>query len=281
VATLTDSSHIDLHTHSTASDGALSPGTLVEAAASAGVTLLALTDHDTTDGLADARAAAHAHGVRFVPGVEVSTSWQQKAVHITGLGIDPDSPPLRCGLNRTREIREQRAEKMGQRLDKAGFPGALAGAQKLAGRAAATRSHFARHLVAQGYFDSVPAVFRRVLVPGKPGYVPTSWAQLDETVGWIRQAGGIAVVAHLMRYRLTGTWRRRLLGAFRTAGGEAMEVVCGNYSAMHVRDSAAYAVRFGLKGVVGSDFHGSGQRWLRLGQLSPMPPSVRPVWEQW
>lgn len=274
-------SSYDLHTHSTASDGKYIPAQLVAQAASAGITVLALTDHDSTAGLAEAQAAAPAHGVRLITGVEISVTWCDKSLHIVGLNLDPDSAALRQGLARLQAIRMERAKEMGRRLAKDGIPGAFEAAEAMAGEGMITRTHFARYLAHLALAANVRDVFNRYLTQGKPGYVSTRWAGMGEAIGWIREAGGVAVLAHPQRYKLTGSWLRRLVMEFREAGGAGIEVISGTASPGDVQSSTEYARRFDLLASVGSDFHSPDNLWPKLGRLPPLPAGIRPVWETW
>ncbi len=271
----------DLHTHSTASDGAYPPAELVRQAAEAGISTLALTDHDTTAGLAEAAEAAALAGLRLVAGVEISASWQGKTLHVVGLNIAPDAEPLREGLAGLREIRAERAQEMGRRLERHGIPGVAEAVAALAGGGMITRTHFAKYLAGQGLSGGVADAFDRYLAHGKPGYVPTRWADLADAISWIRAAGGAAVVAHPRRYKLTATWLRRLLGEFREMGGAGLEVASGAATPNDVQASADLARRFNLLASVGSDFHGPDHPWLKLGRLPPLTAGLTPVWRLW
>ncbi len=269
----------DLHSHSRASDGTLTPTELVRRARAQGVGALALTDHDVTDGLAEAAREAAALGLQLVPGVEVSVTWNHQTVHIVGLNIDPGEPALAAGLARLQEFRQWRCEEIARRLEKRGIGGALEGARALATGSVVSRTHFARFLVAQGRAESVRDVFKRYLVHGKPGHVPGQWAPLEEAVGWIRGSGGQAVLAHPARYRLTATRRRQLAGEFRECGGEGIEVVSGSHSRDDVANMAQLARRIGLYASRGSDYHGPEQPYIELGRLPPLPEGCQPIWE--
>lgn len=271
----------DLHTHSTASDGAFSPTALILTAAAAGITTLALTDHDTTQGLDEARDAARSRGIAFVPGVEISATWRDRTIHIVGLNIDHRNGMLQRGLQRLQAVREVRAVEMGARLTRAGFHDALGAVRALAGDGMITRTHFARYIVESGRAKSVQAVFQHFLKPGKPGYVPTEWASLEEAVGWIRQAGGVPVLAHPQRYKISGQTRRTLIGEFKEAGGAAIEVVAGTNHPPDIAANAELARRFGLAASVGTDFHSPVHSWLKLGALPPLPAGLLPVWAAW
>jgi len=271
----------DLHSHSTASDGTLKPAGLVSRAADQGVDVLALTDHDTTGGVSEAREAAKRRGVELVPGVEVSVTWGGRTVHILGLNVEPGSGVLQEGLVGLRAFREWRAEEIGRRLERHGIAGALEGARRLAQGRVVSRTHFARYIVDRGRARSVGDVFRHFLVPNKPGHVPGQWASLADAVGWIRTAGGQAVVAHPARYRLTGTKVRALLGEFKECGGEGVEVVSGSHTPDDARTMAAYARSFGLLASAGSDYHGPENPWIELGALPTLPEGCTPIWEAW
>lgn len=272
----------DLHAHSTVSDGLLSPAALVQRAAQNGVAVLALTDHDDTAGLAEAAIAAGAGGLTLVPGVEVSATWERHTVHVVGLHVDIAEASLADGLAQVRAGRDARARLIGQSLARAGIEGAYEGARRLAANdRLVSRAHFARYLVAQGRARSTRDVFRRYLTPGKPGYVAHAWAPLADAVGWIRAAGGQAVLAHPGRYELTATGMRRLLGEFHDAGGDAIEVVSAAHTRAEYETFAGHARTFGFLASAGSDFHGPGESALDLGRLPPLPSGAVPVWSAW
>ncbi len=271
----------DLHCHSTASDGTLSPSLLVEHACRQGVDVLALTDHDVTCGVAEAQAAATGTDVRVVAGVEVSATWNHQLLHIVGLGVNPAAPALINGLEGQRVFRVWRGEEIGRRLEKRGIAGAYAGAAALAGGPAVSRTHFARYLVAQGHARDMAKAFDSYLKRGKPGYVPGQWAGLEDAVAWIRAAGGQAVVAHPARYTLSATRLRQLLSEFKALGGAAVEVISGSQPHGATPALIAYARQFDLRASVGSDYHGPGQGPNELGRMPVLPAGCVPVWEDW
>ncbi|MCP4996391.1 MAG: PHP domain-containing protein [Gammaproteobacteria bacterium] len=271
----------DLHSHSTASDGTLSPHELVVAAKEAGVDVLALTDHDTLDGLVEGHRAASAMGIHLVNGVEVSVTWQSQVVHLVGLQVDLDSEGLNSGLQRNREFRQWRAQEIGRRLEKSGVPGAYEAAKALSNGKLISRTHFARFLVEKGFCPDMKKVFKQYLTHGKPGHVKGEWADLEDAVGWIRQANGVAVIAHPARYGMTRTKLRRLIGEFSEAGGAALEVVTSSHSRDEIFTIARHAKDFSLKGSCGSDFHGFGTPWAVLGRYPEMPAGIPPVWQDW
>ncbi|KXS32195.1 MAG: PHP domain protein [Candidatus Gallionella acididurans] len=275
----------DLHCHSNVSDGTLTPGELVDRAAGRGVKVMALTDHDDVDGLDEARAAAARHGMTFINGVEISVSWRSHTLHIVGLGINPDYPPLAEGLRSVRSGRSERAKKMSDDLAKAGIGGVLQGAYQFAGNPKMIgRTHFARYLVEAGHCKDVKSVFNRYLVKGKPGYVPHQWAALADAIGWIRGSGGVAVLAHPGRYMVgrNGMGKKtmhELLTEFVELGGQALEVVTGSHTPEQYAEFARYAEEFNLLTSCGSDFHGPGESYRDMGRLPDFPLGCHPVWQ--
>ncbi len=271
----------DLHSHSTASDGTLAPAELVRRAASAGVSALALTDHDTVEGIPEAREAARRHGVELVAGVELSVTWSGQTVHIVGLNLDPGNDALLAGMASLREFRDWRAGEIGRRLAKKGIEGALAGATAFSNGRLISRTHFARFLVSKGICGDEREVFRHYLVKGKPGHVPGKWATLEEALQWIQAAGGEAVIAHPARYKMTRSKLRRLIGEFKELGGAALEVVSGSHSRDDNFVMARHAMDFGLGASAGSDFHTPANPWINLGRLPPLPEGCVPIWRGW
>ena len=274
-------SPIDLHSHSTVSDGTLTPAQLVAYAAQRGVRVLALTDHDDVAGLAEAAEAAREAGIRLIDGVEISVTWHGRTLHVVGLKIAPDHASLLAGLDAIRAGREQRAEAMADGLARFGIQGSLAGARRYATRGIIGRTHFARYLVEQGHAKNVGAVFKKFLVKGKPGYVEHRWASLEDAVGWIRQSGGVAVLAHPGRYDLGRTNMAMLLAEFRALGGQAVEVVTGSHTPEQYTHFARLAWQFGLQSSMGSDYHGPGHGYMDMGCLPELPANCIPVWQGW
>lgn len=268
----------DLHCHSTVSDGTLSPTQLIQRACEQGVTALALTDHDTTAGYGEAKAAADKLNLRLIPGIELSASWQNKTFHIVGLGINPDYPALLGAAQHLQAVRLERAGRIAEKLEKKRITGALEAVIKAAGDSMITRTHFADFLVSQHHVDSQQEAFDRYLAKGKPAYVATVWAEMALAVDWIIQSGGVAVLAHPLRYQLTANWMKRLLTAFKQAGGQGIEIVTGRCNADEINRVTRYACDFGLAGSVGSDFHSPENPWVELGRLAPLPANLTPVW---
>ena len=275
---MTPQSPVDLHLHSTASDGTLAPAALVAHVAACGVKLMALTDHDTVTGVDAAAAAAPEHGIALVAGVEISAEWRGRTIHVLGLAINPRNPVLERGLEAQQRVRESRAVRIAEKLDSAGAPGSAALAAIRAEGSLPTRTHFARALVAEGAAKDLRAAFDRWLGRGKPGHVKGEWAELAEATAWIVAAGGKAVIAHPMRYPLSAGARRELCADFAAAGGRGVEVVTGGGSPSDREQAIALAVRCRLEGSVGSDFHDPAMPWNPPGRLAKLPGSVRPVW---
>jgi predicted metal-dependent phosphoesterase TrpH len=273
---------VDLHCHSTVSDGLLAPAAVAAYASKAGVNAWALTDHDEVGGTKAARQAAGELGMRFVAGVEISITWAGQTVHIVGLQIDEDNPQLVQGLEQTRSGRDRRAREISAQLEKAGIPGAYEGALKYVGNPALmSRTHFARYLVEIGACASTADVFRQFLAEGKPGYVPHRWATLEQAVGWILAAGGVPVIAHPGRYKFAPVAEGALFDEFKQLGGNAIEVVTGSHTPDQYASYAEVARRHGFLASRGTDFHGPGESRVEFAQLPPLPAGVTPVWHDW
>ena len=270
----------DLHSHSIASDGTLTPTALIDHAVTAGVTHLALTDHDTIAGLDEAQNAAAKQPIALIAGAELSAMWNGRTVHIVGLHLDTHSNVLQSGIRQQLEFRDWRGREIARRLEKkAAVPDAYEGALSHVHGNLVSRSHFARYLVEIGYAKDFNQAIRQYLLKGKPGYVKGEWASLESVVGWIRAANGIAVVAHPARYKLTATKLKALLGEFIEHGGEAMEVLSGSHTPSDVQTMTGHALRLNLLASAGSDYHGPENPWISLGRLPDMPSACTPVWD--
>ena len=272
--------HVDLHLHSVHSDGVLDPAALVALLVQSGVQTFALTDHDTIAGVAAAAAGARAAGLVALAGIELSASWLGRTIHVVGLAIDPESAATVDAVASRHALRHERARTIAARLERAGAPGAAA-LERLAGIEVPTRTHFARALAELGAARDATAAFERWLGHGKPGHVPAEWPDLESTVAGIRAAGGTAVLAHPLRYRLSAGQRRTLVKAFAAGGGEALEVVTGGLAPHQIETAVGLALRAGLAGSVGSDCHDPSLPWHRPGRLAKLPEAVVPVWDRW
>ncbi|CAM3440073.1 3',5'-nucleoside bisphosphate phosphatase [Bordetella sputigena] len=279
---LSSASNVDLHCHSTVSDGVLSPRDVALRARANGVDVWALTDHDEVGGLAEAADAAREAGMRFVTGVEISVTWAAQTVHIVGLGFDPLHQGLHEGLRRTRSGRSDRARRIGEKLAQLGMPGAFEGALPFAGNPELiSRTHFARYLVEAGYCPDVQTVFNKYLGDDSPAQVAIQWASLADAVGWIHDAGGRAVVAHPGRYKYTPLQFTALFDEFQALGGEGVEVTTGSHNADECRRYADVARERSLLASRGSDFHSPHESRVDLGRLPPLPADLKPVWHDW
>ena len=270
----------DLHCHSVVSDGTLTPEQLAQRAAGNGVQLWALTDHDEIGGQVRAAAAAHAHGMKYLTGTEISVTFIGKTVHIVGLGFDAGDQRLAQGLERTRGGRGERAQEMSDQLAKVGIRGAFEGALKYAGNPELiSRTHFARYLVEAGVCRETNDVFRKYLTEGNPGFVEHRWASLKDAVTWITEARGVAVIAHPARYRFSANEEFALFTEFKNHGGQGVEVVTGSHSPAEYVTYADTALEFGLAASRGSDFHSPDESHTDLGTLPMLPAKLTPVWE--
>ncbi|HHF2856056.1 TPA: PHP domain-containing protein [Vibrio diabolicus] len=273
---------IDLHSHTTASDGRLEPKDLVERALSFDIEVLAITDHDTVDGLALAKQHVQDNNlpIKIINGIEISTVWQNKDIHIVGLNIDPENEQLSALIEQQKQHRITRSELIAERLQKATREGVLEEVRQIAGDAPVTRAHFAKWLVDNGYAKTMQMVFKKYLTRNNPGYVPPNWCSMKDAVDAIHAAGGLAVLAHPGRYKLTAKWIKRLLAAFVEANGDAMEVAQPQQAQQERRNLADYAIQYKLLASQGSDFHYPSP-WMELGRNLWLPAGVEPVWKDW
>lgn len=272
----------DLHSHTTASDGCLTPEALVHRAVEMRVGTLAITDHDTTAAIAPAREEISRSGLalNLIPGVEISTVWENHEIHIVGLNIDITHPLMCEFLAQQTERRNQRAQLIAERLEKAQIPGALESAQRLAQGGAVTRGHFARFLVECGKASSMADVFKKYLARGKTGYVPPQWCTIEQSIDVIHHSGGKAVLAHPGRYNLSAKWLKRLVAHFAEHQGDAMEVAQCQQSPNERTQLATLARQHHLWASQGSDFH-QPCPWIELGRKLWLPAGVEGVWQLW
>ncbi|WP_160055896.1 RNase RNM [Shewanella litoralis] len=277
---ITETLLADLHSHTTASDGQLTPTQLISRAIEKGVEMFAITDHDTVGGLAEAHIAnlAHATPLKLINGCEISTRWNSFDIHIVGLNVDITHTGLLDFLTQQRELREVRAQEIGERLAKAGIEGAYEGAKAIAGDAALSRGHYARWLADNGHATDMPSVFKKYLARGKTGYVPNNWGDMASAIEHIHQAGGLAVLAHPSGYKLSAKWLKRLVREYAEAGGDAMEVILGQQTLDDRNNLIALSKLNNLLASVGSDFH-FPSNWIELGKNLYQPQGVEWVWQ--
>lgn len=273
---------IDFHTHTTASDGALTPAELMARAVERGVDLLAITDHDTDAGYRRAAAETSAYpGLRLIPGVELSCRWSGTTIHIVGLGVNFDHSVMRQGLSQMNDARAERGTIIASRLESRGFPGALQGALAVAGESQLGRPHFSSWMVEQGHVKDHQAAFDKYLGQGKPGDVKACWPEMAEVVEWIVASGGVAVIAHPLKYKFTRMKLRRLVIDFTAAGGQGIEVLSGRQTVDQVAQLQRLANEFDLLSSAGSDFHRDGPYSPELGVELRRLESRPAVWERW
>jgi 3',5'-nucleoside bisphosphate phosphatase len=265
----------DLHAHSHCSDGSLSPTELVATSKAAAINLLALTDHDSVDGLAEAAAAAQAADIRFINGVELSVYWSGQNLHVLGLGIDSNNAELQAALERQRHARDARNRQLLQELEKRGIASVWPHAVQLAKGRILSRTHVARALVEQGHAANGKEAFERWLARKEWHDPDTPWLELDAAIQVIQHAGGEAVIAHPLRYDMSNAKLRKLCDAFAALGGEGIEVLSGVQNRQQTEFVLGLALRHGLRASMGSDFHGPHQTWLKMGYTASLPPGAR------
>lgn len=268
----------DLHSHTTFSDGKLSPQDLIARAIEKGVDVLSITDHDTVD--AYQKPPELCAGIKLVAGIELSTQWNNTGIHVLGLNIDPVSDAMVAAAQFQTSARHDRARQIGANLEKQGIEGAFDGARKLTPGHYIGRPNFAQYLVNIGKVPSMQAAFKKYLGAGKVGDVKQHWAELPRVIQWIRDSGGIAVLAHPLKYKLTRTKLKRLLDVFIKAGGQGMEVVSGQQLPYQTAGMAELCKQKNLLASCGSDFHMPGKSWAELGRIASLPLDVTPVWDR-
>jgi len=268
----------DLHNHSYYSDGVLSPTEVVQLTSQAGCDLFSLTDHDTTDGIAEAQLEADKLNLNLINGVEISALWRNMAIHILGLGIDINNDILQTGLEHNQKLRKERAEKIALGLWRSGIKDALEKTQSFSKTDMLTRTHFAQMLISEGYCKDMKAVFRRYLTGKKPGGVGVEWKGFEEVIHWIHAAGGKALIAHPLRYRMTNTKIKKLLIDFKGELGDGIEVVTGTSTEEEVKLSNQWAKDYNLLASCGSDFHGWPNQRVRIGNLRDLPDPEKAIW---
>jgi predicted metal-dependent phosphoesterase TrpH len=267
---------VDLHTHTSVSDGKISPSELVLEAESVGIDLLSITDHDTIKAYEGLQSGSSA-SVHLIPGIEFSTEWRKTGIHILGLNIRLDSDAIRAGIKIQTQARTTRAQRIADKLDKLGIEDSW----EIAGESVIGRPHFARFLVESGVVKNTGQAFDKYLGAGKTGDVRQFWAPYGEIIQWIRDADGTAVLAHPDKYKMSRTKLLSLLDDFQAAGGEAMEVITGNQSKDVTQKLSLMCQGKGLMASCGSDFHQPGQPWAQLGRVAPLPSDCKAIWESW
>lgn len=269
---------VDFHCHSHCSDGSLAPDELIKAAEANGVTHLAITDHDTVNAY---HQNLQPSSLQLIAGVEFSTQWRGIGVHIVGLNFPPNHQAIVEGTRFQTDARLKRAEIIAEKLAKHGIDSPLEGARKFSQSDFVGRPHFAEYLVECGAVKTIEQAFKKYLGSGKVGDIKQLWADMGTVVGWIREAGGTAVLAHPLKYKITRSKLRALLDGFIECGGAGLEVVSGQQIQQLTREMAKLCNDKKLLASTGSDFHQPGQPWATLGNQPPLPDNCQPVWECW
>jgi len=273
---------VDLHSHTTFSDGGLSPQELIDRATNYQLDVLAITDHDTVSGLETASQYIDekALGITLIDGIEISTSWHGFEIHIVGLNIDKTNEKLLMLIEQQQAARELRATTMGEKLTKSGFDGLYQQAKDLAGKGSITRAHFAKILFQQGHVSTMQKAFDKYIGKGQRAYVTPTWCSIEQAIDCIHAAGGTAVIAHPIRYGLSAKWLRRLIVQFKHEGGDGLEAILPQMNNEQRKVMLNYCLEYDLHASMGSDFH-YPSRWSDLGKNLRMPESAKPIWQLW
>ncbi|KZM40053.1 phosphotransferase [Marinomonas sp. SBI22] len=273
---------IDLHTHSTCSDGMLTPTELLTKAKEQNIEVFSLTDHDTLTGLQEAQTAADKLGIKLVPGVELSVQWSGIPLHMVVLGFDKENDVLTSIVEKNQETRLERAKRIAQLLVKQGLPDLYEKAVLEAGPSQIGRPHFARVMVREGLVKDENKAFDQYLGNKRLGKLRDVWPALEEVVPDLAKTSCDLVMAHPKRYPLTLTKLRRLMTLFSELGGNAMEVSSGNENPQSVRLLETISRDLGLSVSVGSDFHGPYGPWCEVGKFTSIQEaSLNPLWHKW
>ncbi|RMX03224.1 PHP domain-containing protein [Legionella jordanis] len=272
---------IDLHCHSHFSDGKLSPEALLNKAIQSNVQILALTDHDTINGLESLHKAAIDSSVTIINGIELSARWKKHDVHVLGLNINHQDVDLDALIQQQNQNRINRALQIGEQMKFCGVEQAYSKACELAGHERVGRPHFAQVLVNEGVVKDFDSAFKRFLGRGRPAYVRTTWLTLAEAVSGIKKANGEAVLAHPLKYGLTKTKLHELITDFKEVGGNGLEVISGEMTALQINDMAGLCQRFQMLASTGSDYHGDALSRVSLGRQQQLPLNCTPIWRQW
>ena len=277
---------VDLHTHSNISDGTFSPQQLVDAAVEKLIHTLALTDHDTMDGLVLAEEAAKNHEIKIISGVEISSQWSRPAtkknygVHIVALNVQ-NPEPLQEALNQQKKIRAERSKQICDLLlpliGEDIYADVLTKVDNIPDRV--TRTHIAKTLVEKGIVTRPQQAFDKYIKEGKKAYVKFDGLSLEDTVQVIHESGGFAVLAHPTKYDLSATNIRYLIEIFAKFGGDAVELPPAIEPSSTRQMVDRMIAEHGLKVSIGSDFHGDHMPWIKLGNVPSLKPGQIGIWE--
>lgn len=278
---LNNPTQVDLHCHSYISDGQLAPKEVVELAHQNGADMMALTDHDHLGGVKEAQQAADKLGIKLISGVEVSTTWQGRSIHVVGLCVDLNDELFEKRLKTIRSGRQERLKQISNRFEKLGIDGVYEGALSLASNPEMVgRAHVSRYLVQEGIVKNTAQAFKKFLAEGKKAYVSHDWADFAEAVAWIKEAGGLSVIAHPGRYKMSATKMRTMIEEFKEAGGDALEVASSSHRQNEILNFALLAERYELLSSSGSDFHALGEGGRLMGKPPELPKICRPIWHE-
>ena len=258
---------VDLHTHSYYSDGVLSPKDIVMKALNAGCHFLSLTDHDSVEGLEEAFIYSKDLNLNFIQGVEISAKHLSQSIHIVGLGVNPYNKPLLDGLMKNNKLRINRAKEIGKSLAHAGIENAYEKTKSLSKTKYITRTHFAQMMIREKICNNLPSVFKKFMTGNKPGAVKVDWASSAEVIHWIHQSGGLAILAHPLRYKLSLTKMKKLVSELKEIGLDGIEIVNSFSSLDDIAKSKKIADEYELLYSCGSDFHGWSNQSIELGRI--------------
>lgn len=256
---------VDLHAHSCKSDGSLTPTELVELAVSKNLAAVALTDHDTEAGIDEALAAAEGKNIEVVPGIEFSTEYEGRDIHVVGLYIDHKNESFQKYLKQFRDSRDLRNRKMCARLQEYGLDVRYEDMIKEFAGSVMTRAHYARYLFQKGYVKSMPEAFERYVGDNAPCFIPREKVTPCQAVRLISDAGGVAVLAHPILYHLSDQRLEKLVALLKDEGLTAIEAVYSTYNTSEERQIRNLAQKYDLLLSGGSDFHGKAKPGLELG----------------
>ena len=241
--------------------------------------IISLTDHDTITGLAEAASLADKHKIKFIPGVEISCSWRTTTLHVVALGIERRSDKLQKLLQQTQNSRQERARAIGQKLEMAGITNAYNKARAMSRNGLITRTHYAKLLLKESRAASLKHSFKKYLSSGKPGFVKGNWAKLQGVISTVHGAGGLAIIAHPLRYKMSNTKLNTLLSDFKNHGGDGIEAVNAGNNPDSTKYLSGLCSEYELYASCGSDFHAPGG-FIELGKMPPIPGSCRPIWNE-
>lgn len=269
----------DLHSHTFYSDGALAPDALIARAITNNLTHLAITDHDTTEAFEHITNLPEAGTLRLIQGVEVSTLWDQREIHIVGIGIDRHNLTLTSLLERQQQLRLQRAQEMDLRLQKAGITGLMSYLATLPCKAI-SRNHVAQFLIDRGIARSKDHAFKNYLTNKGKFSAAAQWCTISTAITAIKEAGGIAILAHPNRYNISNHKLKRLVAEFAEGQGEAMEVSYSNLDPNALAHMGALCAENNLWASTSSDFHTPVNQWMDLGKFRHLPTqcAARAIW---